>query len=378
MHPSSVPTRHTGSSTRQRSTSARRLIAALLAPVLFTASAWAGTIPVTALSPIQPASTGTGITSESDSDAYDYVYVPTTASQRQNVLVVFLGGSTSTPSSYTSVTAEAASDGYGAIDLRYPDSTVIGTSCALSLTPALKNACFANERGATIFGSGVAYASGWPTWSSLGVSVTLANSVVNRLVGLLDYLVHTDTARSSYWSQFLISNGASPYATANEGPVYPNWSKIVIAGHSQGGGHAAFIAAHFSVPGAIMFSSVNDNVAGASASWVTASSVTPPARYWGLVNESDLASNGYSSAVATNWASLGGVGIGSPTDTATVQIADGAGAPLGAHRLVTIGPTCANNAIADLACHDSTAVNGAYLTDITAAWDYLFGAAGSQ
>ncbi|MEQ5842232.1 hypothetical protein [Paraburkholderia acidicola] len=65
MHPSSVPTRHTGSSTNQRSTRARKLIAALLAPALFTASAWAGTIPVTALSPIQPASTGTGITSES-------------------------------------------------------------------------------------------------------------------------------------------------------------------------------------------------------------------------------------------------------------------------------------------------------------------------
>jgi hypothetical protein len=343
-------------------------------PTASAADAGPGTgtadVAVTALPPVQPAATGADISHEASPRAYHHVYRPANRNQANGDLLVFLGGSRSVPASYTDITAVAAARGYAAIDLRYPDRNVVGASCGRKLDPDKANACFAGQRGATIFGSGVRYGPGMPTWSAPAVSVSRSDSVVNRLVALLRHLAAADPAEAGYWRSFLVTNPASPY-----GGAYPDWARIVVAGHSQGGGHAAFLASTLPVRGAIMFSSVNDNVRGASADWITAPSATPLDRYWGLVNASDEKPGGYSPAVTTNWAGFGGAGIGAPEHLGTADVGDGSTNPAGAHRLRTDTPKCLGTVLTDLRCHNSTAVNGSAGPGVGTAWRHLFDAA---
>jgi hypothetical protein len=307
---------------------------------------------------VEPSLTGAGITRESQARNYDFVAAPASASDRKAVLVVFLGGATSSPGSYTDVTSEAAGLGYGAIDLRYPNTKLAGSSCSGD------DACFTQFRGETSFGEQVAYGPGVGPYDATALSIDRANSVVNRLVSLLDYLAQND----GYWSQFLVPSSASPYTTGHFGHVYPDWSKLVISGHSQGGGDAAFVGTLIPARRVVMFSSPDDDVGGASASWITAPSRTPVTSYWGLRNQNEGL---YGSFTSTNWRNLGGAGSGgvggAPPASAEVLVGDGAGAPNSSQRLVT--STRTGTALGN---HDSTAVNGSYRAAVKSAWDYLF------
>jgi dienelactone hydrolase len=64
-------------------------------------------------------------------------------------------------------------------------------------------------------------------------------AIVPRLTRLLQHLARTDAA--GRWDQYL--NGDAP-----------RWERLVLAGQSQGGGMAAFIAQTRRVAGVIMFS----------------------------------------------------------------------------------------------------------------------------
>src|SRR6185503_18998227 len=91
------------------------------------------------------------------------------------------------------------------------------------------------------------------------------NCILHRLVKLLESL--DQQYANEHWGQFL-QNGK------------PVWNKITVAGHSQGGGHAAFIAKLFVVNRVVMFSSVGDATGGpswVSAPWLT-THVTPSNR----------------------------------------------------------------------------------------------------
>lgn len=59
------------------------------------------------------------------------------------------------------------------------------------------------------------------------VSVNAANSITGRLVSLLTYL--NSNFPTEGWGQYL-TNGQ------------PRWDLITVAGHSQGGGHAGYLA----------------------------------------------------------------------------------------------------------------------------------------
>lgn len=100
------------------------------------------------------------------------------------------------------------------------------------------------------------------------------NSILNRLQKLLVYLAKEDPAGE--WGEFL-ANGQ------------PAWSHIVIAGHSQGSGHAAYLGKLFSVERVLIFSGPQDYLddLGIPAPWQYRKSATPPSRIFAFLNEKD-------------------------------------------------------------------------------------------
>jgi hypothetical protein len=152
-------------------------------------------------------------------------------------------------------------------------------------------------------------------------NVALADSIVNRLVNMLDYLRSAGPQSASipapeYWQQFFLLDSHSPYVTPHFGPMYPDWSKIIIAGHSQGAAHASFIAKFLptgqSFPRVVLFSGPQEHLTTPDAppAWVqTPSNSTPLARFYGLRSigeESNTVPAAYGGFVTFNWANMGG------------------------------------------------------------------------
>jgi len=82
------------------------------------------------------------------------------------------------------------------------------------------------------------------------------------------------------------------------------WSQAVVAGHSQGGGVAAYIAHIYAVKGVIMLSSPNDidPQTHTIATWLTSKSATPINRYLGFLDTHDV----YAYSTRTAWKAMFG------------------------------------------------------------------------
>lgn len=92
------------------------------------------------------------------------------------------------------------------------------------------------------------------------------DAIVPRLTRLLQHLVGSDP--EGQWDRYL--DGAEP-----------RWSLIALAGQSQGGGMAAFLAQSREVAGVVMFSGGWDHGRDGIAPWYRRESRTPSARWWG-------------------------------------------------------------------------------------------------
>ena len=181
-----------------------------------------------------------------------YVYVDTFT--LKNKLFVFLPGTTGSPQFYKLIVKKAASMGYHSIGLMYPNNSDLYTAAASNAD----NTQFGKCRQEIFDG----------TDQSTGVNVNFSNCIKTRLHDLLIYLQQQDTTHN--WSQFILNNEI-------------DWSKIVIAGHSQGGGHALYISKQVSVSRAISFSSIDWNgTLGRSADWVTQPGATDVTRLFSI------------------------------------------------------------------------------------------------
>jgi hypothetical protein len=174
-------------------------------------------------------------------------------------LFVFLVGTGAKAENSLTIDSAFASWGYHAVSLDY-ENTVMAASCAHSTDIA----CFDDYREAIVTGAQV----------SAKISVNRANSILNRLQKLLVYLVQHDPKGG--WGEF-VADGQ------------PDWSRIVIAGHSQGSGHAAYIGKMFRVDRVLMFSGPQDYLDGFDkpAPWQARASATPPSRYFAFLNMND-------------------------------------------------------------------------------------------
>ena len=149
--------------------------------------------------------------------------------------------------------------GYHVISLDY-ENHVISVACAHSLDPAT----FGRDREAIVTGAAV----------SDKIKVSPANSILNRFEKLLTYLVKHDPEGG--WDQFV------KYGR-------PVWSHIIVGGHSQGSGHAAYIGKMYSVDRVLIFSGPQDYMDDLRqpAPWQANPSATPPSRFFAFLAKND-------------------------------------------------------------------------------------------
>ncbi len=174
-------------------------------------------------------------------------------------LLVFLPGTRDKAERSLAMYRAFAGWGFHAIGLDYENS-VITVICAHSQD----SACFDHYREAIETGAP----------ESEQIKVNQANSILNRLEKLLLYLAKTDP--DGGWDEFVEAGR-------------PKWDRIVIAGHSQGAGHAAYIGKMFKVDRVLMFSGPQDffDELNMPAPWETEPSATPFSKYFAFLNVND-------------------------------------------------------------------------------------------
>jgi len=178
----------------------------------------------------------------------------------QNKLVLFLVGTHGIPSHDLLILKLAANYGYHAISINYPNSQSASISCATDLDTN----CYKNFHEEAIFGTDV----------SDTIQVDTANSIYTRSVNFLNYLATNFSSEN--WAQFMSGNDI-------------DWSKVIVGGHSQGSGHATYLAHIFPVQRALMFSGPNEYMTNYNkvASWFYEPSMTPDSNHYGFGNIND-------------------------------------------------------------------------------------------
>ncbi|MGE5352631.1 MAG: BPSS1187 family protein, partial [Acidobacteriota bacterium] len=140
----------------------------------------------------------------------NYVYINKNMPQ-MGKLVLFLPGSGLNPSSYLLFLKAAANKGYNVTGLKYPNTFSLADLCSKSTD----SACYEKVRLEVLDGKD----------RTQLVNVSRQNSIENRLSKLLIYL--KTNYPNDLWNLYLKPDGT------------PEWSLIIVAGHSLGGGMAA-------------------------------------------------------------------------------------------------------------------------------------------
>jgi hypothetical protein len=111
------------------------------------------------------------------------------------------------------------------------------------------------------------------------VSVDRVNSIEHRLLRLIQWLAENRAVEG--WRQYLVDDRV-------------DWSRVVLAGHSQGGGHAQLLAKDHSVARVVVLGSPKDynHRHGRPAAWY-GGGATPAGRMFALVHEQDTQACGY-------------------------------------------------------------------------------------
>jgi len=281
---------------------------------------------------VAPQSVDPAITTALNNNAVYYNNNPA----RKNILYVFLPGTYRDPTACQATTLKAASLGYHAIGLMY-DNLVPGNPLCKSTGDTT---CHLRARLEVIDG----------TDRSSGVNVNAANSLINRLYKLLVFMNNSHPSQG--WEQYILNDK-------------PNWSRIIIAGHSQGGALAGVIGKYYPVKRVIMYSMIDFLNNGKMPNWETFT--TNKEKYFALTNPSDeLVPYSF---VVPGWAALGMSGYGAPTNVETTPF------PYNySHTLIT---TVTPASTMTDKYHNSTGVDiyipkdtsGNYIYDKT--WEYL-------
>ncbi|MCU0240173.1 MAG: hypothetical protein MUC29_12090 [Pyrinomonadaceae bacterium] len=211
---------------------------------------------------IAPQTTDSAITTNLNNH---YVSINSGVSPK-NQLFVFLPGTGAVAFNYLEINKTAADLGFHSINLTYPNDQAVNTLCNQNGNTNLN--CFSDIRLETIDG----------TDRTTLVNINRSNSIENRIIKLIIYL-RTQFPNEN-WGQFLINDSTI------------NWSKIVIAGHSQGGGHAGIIGRYHSVVRVLMFASMDFNgLSNSVANWINQPNSTPnastPDKFWAFSHQTD-------------------------------------------------------------------------------------------
>lgn len=204
---------------------------------------------------VSPDATGSGITVVHG--PHIALYDPAVPSRHQLLLMIAgTGGVAVYTRQFDSCFAVM---GFHVVSIDYLNN-VISTTCSNSTD----SSCFDDFRQEINFGTPV----------SSVVNVDSSNSIVNRFTRLLVYLAGHDPAGG--WDDYL-SGGQ------------PRWDRIVVGGHSQGAGHAAYLGKCFALAGVLMFSGPQDylQVFKHPAGWQYRKGLTPANRQFAFLHVRD-------------------------------------------------------------------------------------------
>ncbi|MFT5337432.1 MAG: hypothetical protein ACI9YL_001434, partial [Luteibaculaceae bacterium] len=229
-------------------------------------------------------------------------------------LFLFLPGTGGAPVNYREILKHAASLGYHSLGLAYSNNGTVSGLCAFSTDTT----CHGRAREEIFTGEDL----------HPEIDVDRANSIAQRTIDILTYF--HENYPSEGWNQYFDGEDIL-------------WSKIRVAGHSQGGGHAAFIGKKVQVKRAIMFSSFDwIPLLNRSAGWVTENGQTPTSSIFAFFHVDDELLD-YQKAEKT-WENLGLFQFGIP-----LNVDDNPSPYANSHTLISEKPN-ANN-------HGSTAAD---------------------
>jgi hypothetical protein len=205
---------------------------------------------------VSPAETDPAIRSA----LYDHYAVNNPWVAPRGVLFLFFPGTMSRAMNYKMLCETAADLGFHAISLQYVNDVSVNNKCSKSRNLE----CYENMRRELLFGADF----------SPHANVSRPNSAENRLVKLLRYLA--DRYPLDGWEQYLAAGDV------------PRWSRILVAGHSQGGGHAAMLGKYYSTAGVVMFASMDYSFMNDKAgTWVDNRSNTRLEKFFAVAHTLD-------------------------------------------------------------------------------------------
>jgi len=186
-------------------------------------------------------------------------------------LLLFLPATRSRPADYQRFLTTALGDGYHVLGLDYWN---LGRT--LSGTCGADARCYGQVQRNRFDG----------TRGSGNSDVSPAGSIVSRLRDAVAHLDAVDPRGG--WGRFVRSDEDI------------SWSQILVAGHSQGGGEAAYIAHIRPVLGALMFSSPVESVGPVHATWMDHPGLTPVARMYAVDDVHDA----FGPRITGSWTAL--------------------------------------------------------------------------
>jgi carboxymethylenebutenolidase len=269
------------------------------------------------------------------------------ATTSNGLLLVFLSGTGAAPHMYNRLLRSAVEDGgYHSLGLDWVNGFDTDSTGTNIFGPCGDDgACFIAARQEAFDGKD----------ATPKVTIGVTDSVLNRLIKALAYLDKTYPTEG--WGAFL----------ANGQPV---WSKIVLAGHSNGSAEAGFIASKIAVARVAMFSGPSDSTGTkpgfTPASWMIGTIATPASLWYAFGSERDVAKKlDRIDRYRVNWPALG---LGQP-----VRI-DGMAAPFNnAHAMTTDLKPCSGCTAHNMPVSDKTPLDASGNAVYRPVWDYMLG-----
>jgi pimeloyl-ACP methyl ester carboxylesterase len=195
-----------------------------------------------------------------DGDLYatgDHLVVTPVMDRERNQLLVFFPGTGGQPGQYSLFARHAAEQGFHVINLAYENAVSINFDiCRGSLNPN----CHKWSRLEVLTGINAS--------RTLTTNRRPASAGFPRLSYLLRYLQQNFPQEG--WDQYLDTS-------TNQ----LEWPRMIVAGHSQGGGMAAFTATLQKVNRVILFNATEP------AQWTTEEPQTPASAYYGIAHEQE-------------------------------------------------------------------------------------------
>jgi hypothetical protein len=183
-------------------------------------------------------------------------YIVKSNQDTMNTLVVFLPGTNRAPRDYLFITEQLALMGYHVIGLMYKTDPAINPICRTTDDET----CHWRARMETIDG----------TDRHPSVSVDVTNSILNRLVKVLQYAINAHPNEG--WEQFLVSGQLQ-------------WSRTIVSGHSQGASLSGIMGKEFPVKRVVMWSVIDFLDSGKIPNWVN--STTGKEKYYAFIHPKD-------------------------------------------------------------------------------------------